>query len=526
MGSARLWLAVVLLALAGCRAPQGLAPSTLEQLHQSEHGFLSGPVAGLRSAALLDNKDFSYSAALSPDSRLAAFTHLGPKNFQLGVWELSEEPRVVADVAINPYQFDVEAVDFTADARFLVTASRDGAVRVHSVKDGKLVASFLTEEPLVSVAAHPNGQLVAVGSQGGLLTMLALPELRFVSELRAHKDEVRALAFSQEGLLFSGGWDKSVAVFELAQQEQSQVEARVRYEKKGAFALVRGLLGRRQPAAFAFDSRSPLVVIKSELATRAGLMASKETVLLQTPMGQTLAPIAQGQSLAFKALVLEDLSVAICDACVPEGAQGVLGATFTERIDVAFDEATGEALLRPKKPAPALGPTFLLEPKRRLSFEYYVNDFTLDRSGGLLGVAFSEARAERSREVYEREKKGIKEPVSDANAGAIVDASTGRVLRKWSGHHGVVSTAAISPDGKTLATGGWDKQLRVWSTMDGQPIERQFGWSVRRVRFSRDGRLLIVAAWTPQNPLGDQKSDPSAVVYELAYSEVTVQKAQ
>ena len=53
-------------------------------------------------------------------------------------------------------------------------------------------------------------------------------------------------------------------------------------------------------------------------------------------------------------------------------------------------------------------------------------------------------------------------------------------------------------------------------------IEEDYGWAIRRVRFSRDGRKLAVAAWTPQNPLNSHQSDPAAVVYEVVYSEAAV----
>ena len=42
------------------------------------------------------------------------------------------------------------------------------------------------------------------------------------------------------------------------------------------------------------------------------------------------------------------------------------------------------------------------------------------------------------------------------------------------------------------------------------------------MRFSRDGALVTVAAWTPQNPLNDHQSDPSAVVYEAVYGDFTL----
>jgi hypothetical protein len=55
-------------------------------------------------------------------------------------------------------------------------------------------------------------------------------------------------------------------------------------------------------------------------------------------------------------------------------------------------------------------------------------------------------------------------------------------------------------------------------------VDDGYGWAVRRVRFSKDGRWLVVAAWTPQNPLGDHSSNPSAVVYEVRYAAADVVK--
>ena len=170
-------------------------------------------------------------------------------------------------------------------------------------------------------------------------------------------------------------------------------------------------------------------------------------------------------------------------------------------------------------------PGLTLAPKADFAFEGHVNDVTVDAKGQRLGVAFSEEKAERSRTVYEREKNKVQEPQAPFNAGALVDAASGKVLQKWSIHRGVVSTASISPDGRSLATGGWDKQLLVFT--EGQDLpqgQREFGWSVRRVRFSPDGRWVGVAAWTPQNPIGDQESDPAAALFQVSYGSPTVER--
>ncbi len=153
---------------------------------------------------------------------------------------------------------------------------------------------------------------------------------------------------------------------------------------------------------------------------------------------------------------------------------------------------------------------------KRFRYAAFPNDLTLDRDGRVLGVAFSESKAERSPEVFAREQRGEVEPEREWDTGARLDADDGTVLEKRSGHHGVVATAAISPDGTTLATGGWDGV--VWLHRKPAVKLERFGLGVRRVRFSADGSQLAAAAWTPQNPLGNHRSDPSAVVWTFKTS--------
>jgi WD40 repeat protein len=436
---------------------------------------------------------------------------------------------LISDKNINPYEYDLEALGFSPDNGLLATAGRDGSVRLFDAATGEPKGSVVTEEPLTALAFHPSGRYVVVGSARGLLSVFTVPQLAFVYEARVHMAPVSALAFAADGTLYTGSWDKHVRVWDTREEALRTDQARVIFDRRGGFTVVRGAVNGKAQASFAVDTRVPAIVLNTETATQAGIDVPflKETLTLPTSLGNTVARLARGQSLLFKSLSVTGVDIAVCDVCVPTGAQGVLGAPFTERFDITFDEPTHEAILTTKsgEPTGAQLQGLTLAPKADFAFEGHVNDVTVDAKGQRLGVAFSEEKAERSRAVYEREKNKIQEPQAPFNAGALVDAASGKILQKWSVHRGVVSTASISPDGRSLATGGWDKHLLVWSEGRDQPQgQREFGWSVRRVRFSPDGRWVGVAAWTPQNATGNQESDPAAALFQVSYDSPTVER--
>ena len=374
---------LLLLCFAACRhaaAPPSLSPDLAAQLAATPGAHLSGAARGLTPLAVLDRKDYHYALAWAPGSQAVAFSHLGLRAFQLALWRVGEKaPR--SDRSLGAQDFDVEGLAYAPDGRSVAAVSREGRVHLLEVDSVRELARAQLEEPLVSVAFHPQGRFLVVGGARGGLAVLSVPALAVLSTLQGHGDEVRALAFAPDGTLYSGGWDRHLKIWE-------------------ARELLLGLL---------------------------------------------------------------------------------------------------------------------LQPRADYVQEAFVNDLSLDAKGERLALALSAQKAERTPEVYQRERAGVREPPSEHNAALLLEARSGRVLQRWSEHAGVVATVGLSPDGRSVASGGWDKQLLLFTQGEARPCaQERFGLGVRRVRFSPDGQLLAVAAWTPQNMA--QESDPAAVLYRVAYA--------
>ena len=69
------------------------------------------------------------------------------------------------------------------------------------------------------------------------------------------------------------------------------------------------------------------------------------------------------------------------------------------------------------------------------------------------------------------------------------EAATGRLIRRFEGHHGDVSSVAFAPDGLSLASGGGDSTILLWDITGRRPDGRWQGPAAdRSASWKRAGR--------------------------------------
>ncbi|HEV3416497.1 MAG TPA: c-type cytochrome domain-containing protein, partial [Pirellulales bacterium] len=108
------------------------------------------------------------------------------------------------------------------------------------------------------------------------------------------------------------------------------------------------------------------------------------------------------------------------------------------------------------------------------------------------------------------------------------NVADGKLLQRLQGHRDSIYAVALSPEGKTIATGSYDQQIKLWNTETGAEIRTLVGHNgaIHALAFHPQGKLLASASGDRTAKLWDVASgerletfgQPLADQYTIAFS--------
>ena len=415
--------------------------------------------------ALGDEETFALYITFSPDGKIL---YTGSDGFPVTAWDTATGEKLFTSSEPGGGT-DVTAIAASPDGTRIATGDFDTSVKIWDAATGELLLKLFGHSSYVNgLSFSPDGKMLATASEDGSVRLWDAATGKALLTLSGHASGVFSVAFSADGeRLYTSSRDGTVKVWDISPSAGGDVLNLVGHTSRVATVAYRP--DGKQLATFGWDgtvriwdaitgAELHMITLEGEYGTGNGFAGN----VAYSPDGKLLAyndlnttrimDVESGDEL----MALDSFEGgAVSVVFSPDGAQVAdAGAESTIRI---HNSKSGESLIE-----------FQLPPESDV-FQQIV--FSPD--GKRLAIA--------------------------AGDGAYVyDATTGKLLLKYSGHgEGVRNSGiAFSPDGKWIASSGNDATIKIWDSESGADIFTLTGHTgpTFGVAFSSDGHELITSS--------------------------------
>ena len=364
---------------------------------------------------------------------------------------------------------EVWTAAFSGDGRYLVTGGQDKKAKIWDMAGRSWVRDFDIDYELVTSTFSPDGSKVAVGGLGDKVDILDI-HTGGTTRLQGHTDFVYGLVYSDDGgRLASSSWDGSVILWDIrAGKAERTFVAGVRLWGLAMNHAGSTITASSRDGSLVFwDSQSAQAV--SEFSGRAEVL----TALSRTPQFDLIAAGSlRGPIRLFRVTPRVVVDGRISAIAFSSGANRLIAAA-SARADVTV---TPGGATSSQAPSPGamwdLSGTQLNAKLKPLPAADTIDSVASDAAGATFITGSRNGRVD----VW---NWGAERPLSIVANGVTVQA------------------VAISKDGRRLAAGDWNGDIRVWQQQaGGYTVVSEFhlepAGRVSALAFSPDGARLAI----------------------------------